>query len=191
MATQFIQIGKLKFPVNDGSEDGTPSYIQDALDSLKIQQEDPLADAMNQQQSSGGGDQALLGASTPTGPSPTGPDMTPAGQPGAYGGGSSGGEALASQTGGLGLGPEDQAAYDWIIQHESGGDPNAQNPTSTAFGRGQLLDYNRASYAQKLGISDPNTHDPNLQDKMAMQYITERYGTPTKAKEFWQAHGWY
>jgi septal ring factor EnvC (AmiA/AmiB activator) len=38
------------------------------------------------------------------------------------------------------------AAERWIILHESGGDPTADNPTSTAFGLGQLLLGNRILY---------------------------------------------
>jgi hypothetical protein len=34
----------------------------------------------------------------------------------------------------------------WIILRESGGDPNADNPASTAFGLGQLLLGNRILY---------------------------------------------
>jgi len=79
----------------------------------------------------------------------------------------------------------------WIIGKESGGRTIAKNPTSSAFGLGQLLDYNRASYAKRLGISNPNTTDYNQQLAMMKEYVKERYGTPAKARQFWESHGWY
>lgn len=198
MATKTVKVGKLEFPVQDDSENGTASdYIQQAMDALKMQQGlgdpsnpanmDPFAsDSPGTDQASG--IQALLDQ---TGVDDSQPDE-PAPGGGSYGGGNTQlSPGAASAGGNLGYGPEDQAAFQWIMQHESGGDPNAKNPTSTAFGRGQLLDYNRASYAQKLGISNPDTTDPGEQDRMMQLYIQERYGTPAKAKQFWEAHGWY
>jgi hypothetical protein len=75
----------------------------------------------------------------------------------------------------------------WIIMHESGGDPTADNPTSTAFGLGQLLLGNRILY---LG-QDYATTDCGKQLTAFRAYVRDRYGTAENAQAFWQAHGWY
>lgn len=82
-------------------------------------------------------------------------------------------------------GGAEYAALQWIIMHESGGRPNAQNPTSTAYGLFQFLNGTWAS----TGIG--KTSDPALQALAGMRYIASRYGDPIAAQRFWQAHGWY
>jgi len=84
----------------------------------------------------------------------------------------------------------DQSSLNWIIQHESGGKTSAKNPSSTAFGLGQLLIANRQKYAKALGVS-PDTTNYNDQLKMMEMYIKDRYGSPTAAKAFWEQHHWY
>jgi septal ring factor EnvC (AmiA/AmiB activator) len=79
------------------------------------------------------------------------------------------------------------AAEQWIIMRESGGDPTADNPTSTAFGLGQLLLGNRILY---LG-QDYATIDCGKQLSAFRAYVRDRYGTAQNAQAFWQAHGWY
>jgi septal ring factor EnvC (AmiA/AmiB activator) len=79
------------------------------------------------------------------------------------------------------------AAEHWIIMHESGGDPTADNPTSTAFGLGQLLLGNRILY---LG-NDYATIDCGKQLTAFRAYVRDRYGTAENAQAFWQANGWY
>jgi septal ring factor EnvC (AmiA/AmiB activator) len=79
------------------------------------------------------------------------------------------------------------AAEYWIILHESGGDPTANNPTSTAFGLGQLLLGNRILY---LG-EEYATTDCGRQLWAFRAYVRDRYGTAGRAKAFWQANGWY
>jgi septal ring factor EnvC (AmiA/AmiB activator) len=79
------------------------------------------------------------------------------------------------------------AAEHWIIMHESGGDPTADNPTSTAFGLGQLLLGNRILY---LG-QDYATTDCGKQLSAFRAYVRDRYGTAENAQAFWQANGWY
>jgi septal ring factor EnvC (AmiA/AmiB activator) len=79
------------------------------------------------------------------------------------------------------------AAERWIILHESSGDPTADNPTSTAFGLGQLLLGNRILY---LG-EDYATTDCGRQLWAFRAYVQDRYGTAARAKAFWQANGWY
>ena len=79
------------------------------------------------------------------------------------------------------------AAEHWIIMHESSGSPTADNPTSTAFGLGQLLLGNRILY---LG-EDYATTDCGRQLWAFRAYVHDRYGTAARAKAFWQANGWY
>lgn len=82
------------------------------------------------------------------------------------------------------------SAEAWIVQRESGGRADADNPSSTAFGLGQLLYANRAAYGRRLGF-DPDTTDPGEQLAMFRLYVKERYGTAEQAQAFWQEHGWY
>jgi tape measure domain-containing protein len=91
---------------------------------------------------------------------------------------------FGSGSGGL-SGPEK-----YIISHESGGSTTAQNPTSTAFGLGQLILANRVMYGKMLGV-DPNTTNYGAQLKMFRMYVHDRYGTAEKAAEFWRAHHFY
>ncbi len=72
-----------------------------------------------------------------------------------------------------------------ILDHESGFDPNAQNPSSTAYGLFQFLDSTWAS------VGATKTSDPYLQCVAGLQYIHQRYGDPDAAWTFWQAHHWY
>ncbi len=75
----------------------------------------------------------------------------------------------------------------WIIMHESGGDPTADNPNSTAFGLGQLL----LDLRQRLLGADYDTIDCGKQLSAFRSYVRERYGTAEAAKSFWLNHGWY
>ncbi|HEY0254044.1 MAG TPA: hypothetical protein VGC41_21090 [Kofleriaceae bacterium] len=75
----------------------------------------------------------------------------------------------------------------YIISHESGGSTTAKNPSSTAFGLGQLLIGNRRHY---LG-ANANTTDPSLQLKAFRGYVKDRYGTADHAAAFWKSHHWY
>lgn len=68
-------------------------------------------------------------------------------------------------------------AIHFIIQHESSWNPNAQNPTSTAYGLFQML--------------VETSSDPAVQAANGMAYIAGRYGTPVNAMAFWQANNWY
>jgi septal ring factor EnvC (AmiA/AmiB activator) len=79
------------------------------------------------------------------------------------------------------------AAERWIILRESGGDPTADNPASTAFGIGQLLLGNRILYLGR----DYATTDCGRQLAAFRAYVRDRYGTAERAKAFWQANGWY
>src|ERR671912_2649008 len=78
-------------------------------------------------------------------------------------------------------------AEHWIIMRESSGFPTADNPTSTAFGLGQLLLGNRILYLGR----DYATIDCGRQLWAFRAYVRDRYGTAERAKAFWQANGWY
>jgi TP901 family phage tail tape measure protein len=72
-----------------------------------------------------------------------------------------------------------------LISHESGFNPNAQNPTSTAFGLFQFLNGTWAS----TGIA--KTSDPFRQTVAGLRYIASRYRDPIGAWSFWRRHHWY
>lgn len=76
------------------------------------------------------------------------------------------------------------AAIDFIFTHESGWNPTAQNPTSTAYGIPQFLDSTWGPYGGK-------TSDPATQIRDGIQYMVDRYGSPNAAAAFWQSHNWY
>jgi hypothetical protein len=68
---------------------------------------------------------------------------------------------------------------------ESGWNPNAQNPTSTAYGIPQFLDSTWAS----TGIA--KTSDGYRQIDAGLIYIENRYGSPCAAWSHSQANNWY
>jgi hypothetical protein len=80
-------------------------------------------------------------------------------------------------------------AFNTLEMHEAGWNPNAQNPTSTAYGLGQFLDTTWAT----VGAS--KTSNPYLQLNAMMAYIRQRYGSPAAAWAQYYAHpggvGWY
>ena len=77
-------------------------------------------------------------------------------------------------------GDSESSAKEWIAQRESGGDYNITNPTGKYIGRYQL----DRSYLN-------GDHSPANQEKVAEEYVAERYGSWSKAKEHWQIKGWY
>ncbi|MCZ2814086.1 transglycosylase SLT domain-containing protein [Modestobacter sp. VKM Ac-2979] len=68
---------------------------------------------------------------------------------------------------------------------ESGWNPNAQNPTSTAYGIPQFLD----STWKSTGIA--KTSDGYRQIDAGLIYINNRYGSPCGAWSHSKATGWY
>ncbi len=68
---------------------------------------------------------------------------------------------------------------------ESGWNPNAQNPTSTAYGIPQFLD----STWKSTGIA--KTSDGHRQIDAGLIYIENRYGSPCGAWAHSQSTGWY
>jgi hypothetical protein len=65
----------------------------------------------------------------------------------------------------------------FIISHESGFNPLADNPTSTAYGLFQMLTERSSS--------------PYQQTLNGLRYIKGRYGSPAGARAFWLSHHWY
>ena len=77
-----------------------------------------------------------------------------------------------------GLSAEDAAAKEWIAQKESSGSYTAQN--GQYYGRYQLtITYLNGDLS------------PENQEKVANQYVINRYGSWSAAKNFWLANGWY
>ncbi|WP_343086180.1 LysM peptidoglycan-binding domain-containing protein [Streptococcus parasanguinis] len=77
-----------------------------------------------------------------------------------------------------GLSAEDAAAKEWIAQKESSSSYTAQN--GQYYGRYQLtITYLNGDLS------------PANQEKVANQYVVNRYGSWSAAKNFWLANGWY
>ena len=77
-----------------------------------------------------------------------------------------------------GLSAEDVVAKEWIAQKESSGSYTAQN--GQYYGRYQL----------SLSYLNGDLSEAN-QEKVANQYVVNRYGSWSAAKNFWLANGWY
>ena len=77
-----------------------------------------------------------------------------------------------------GLSAEDAAPKEWIAQKESSGSYTAQN--GQYYGRYQL----------SLSYLNGDLSEAN-QEKVANQYVVNRYGSWSAAKNFWLANGWY
>ena len=73
----------------------------------------------------------------------------------------------------------------WIMRHESGFSPNAQNPSSSAYGLFQFLNTTWSG----TGIS--KSADPYWQSRAGLRYVKRRYGTPAGAVSWWRSHNWY
>lgn len=80
---------------------------------------------------------------------------------------------------------DDAAALIQLWQRESGWNPNAQNPTSTAYGIAQFLNSTWA------GVGAAKTADPFKQIDAGLAYIQRRYGSPAAAWAHSQKTGWY
>lgn len=87
-------------------------------------------------------------------------------------------QATTSVSASDGLSAEDAAAKEWIAQKESSGSYTAQN--GQYYGRYQLsLSYLNGDLS------------PENQEKVANQYVVNRYGSWSAAKNFCLANGWY
>ena len=88
------------------------------------------------------------------------------------------GQATTTVSASDGLSAEDAAAKEWIAQKESSGSYTAQN--GQYYGRYQL----------SLSYLNGDLSAEN-QEKVANQYVVNRYGSWSAAKNFWLANGWY
>ena len=75
---------------------------------------------------------------------------------------------------------EEWTCYDNIITAESQWQLDADNPTSTAWGIGQIL-----NSKDNVGL------DPYLQAVAALNYMIHKYNTPCNAWKFHVKHKWY
>ena len=88
------------------------------------------------------------------------------------------GQATTTVSASDGLSAEDVAAKEWIAQKESSGSYTAQN--GQYYGR----------YPLSLSYLNGDL-SPENQEKVANQYVVNRYGSWSAAKNFWLANGWY
>lgn len=93
-------------------------------------------------------------------------------------------EAVTKAAKQYGFGGQLAALYN-LVSRESSFNPNAQNPSSTAYGLFQFLNGTWA------GTGIAKTSDPYRQAIAGMRYIKARYGDPNGALRFWMAHHWY
>lgn len=77
------------------------------------------------------------------------------------------------------------SCLDQMWTKESSWNPNAQNPSSTAYGIPQFLDSTWAT----TGFA--KTPDPYTQIDAGLVYVNKAYGGACAAWSFWQAHNWY
>lgn len=84
----------------------------------------------------------------------------------------------------MGWGEDQWGAIDQIVQKESSWNPNAQNPSSSAYGLFQFLDQTWKNYGGK-------TSDPAAQARAGLAYIRDRYGSPQAALAHHNSRGWY
>jgi TP901 family phage tail tape measure protein len=77
------------------------------------------------------------------------------------------------------------SALDSLIQKESSWNPNAQNPTSSAYGLFQFLNSTWST------VGGRKTSDAGLQTDYGLRYIGQRYGNPSAAWAFHRQNNWY
>lgn len=82
----------------------------------------------------------------------------------------------------------DWDAAKWIIQRESNWNPQAVNPSSGAYGLFQFNPMGGDTLSAYLPDRNPN---PAVQADAGARYMKDRYGSPSAAKAFWEANGWY
>lgn len=86
---------------------------------------------------------------------------------------------------GWGIGSSQWNALSLLLGKESSWNPNAQNPTSTAYGLFQFLDSTWGT------VGATKTSDPRAQTVAGLKYIQQRYGSPSAALAFHRANNWY
>ena len=98
----------------------------------------------------------------------------------------------AANTRGWGTGAQ-WTALDNIISRESSWNPTAQNPSSSASGLFQMIDSTWAANRPASAAAFAHMKQASVPDQAqaGMRYIGGRYGTPTAAWAYWQAHRYY
>ncbi|MER5890423.1 transglycosylase SLT domain-containing protein [Streptomyces sp. NPDC001941] len=91
-------------------------------------------------------------------------------------------KALARQM----VGGDQFQCFSNIVDHESGWNYQATNPSSGAYGLVQALPGSKMASAGADWRTNPAT-----QIKWGLNYMNERYGSPCGAWSFWQANSWY
>lgn len=95
---------------------------------------------------------------------------------------------MLSTSGSKAFGPNEVPALLQIVKKESGFNPQAANPTSSARGLFQFL----SSTGKEYGLpSDASQAPTEAQIAAGIQYIKSRYGSPSKALQFHNEKGWY
>jgi hypothetical protein len=85
------------------------------------------------------------------------------------------------------------SAVDNIVSRESGWNPSAQNPSSTASGLFQEIDATWRAYRRASAAGYPHMKNAPVPEQGwgGLNYIASRYGSPSAAWAFWQAHHYY
>jgi membrane-bound lytic murein transglycosylase MltF len=76
-------------------------------------------------------------------------------------------------------------SFDMLIYRESKWNSEAKNSNSSAYGLGQFLTSTWGSVGYK------KTSDPYLQIDATVEYVAQRYQTPSKALRHHSDHNWY
>ncbi|RBM11775.1 transglycosylase SLT domain-containing protein [Streptomyces sp. PT12] len=91
-------------------------------------------------------------------------------------------QAMAQQM----VAADQYTCFSAIVEHESGWDYTATNPSSGAYGLMQALPGSKMASAGADWQTNPAT-----QISWGLNYMDDRYGSPCGAWEFWQANNWY
>jgi hypothetical protein len=86
----------------------------------------------------------------------------------------------------FGFSADQFSCLDSIYTSESGWNPHADNPTSSAYGIPQALP------GSKMASAGPDwANNPATQIRWGLSYIKSKYGSPCGALSFREGHGWY
>lgn len=133
-------------------------------------------------------DPNFTGAGAPGGPTVGGGQGLPTGAAAAMPAGLTGNKGVVySAMLQAGFPASEWGALQNLLNGESGFQNNVKNPSSTAYGMFQFLDSTWAT------VGGSKTSDPALQAQYGLQYIRQRYGSPSAAWAFWQSQSphWY
>jgi hypothetical protein len=88
--------------------------------------------------------------------------------------------------------PEEWRMLDYIIEHESGWNPNAANPTSSARGIPQaMMSVHFGENWQSNPAAQRFLQNPRVQIRWLLDYIANRYGSVENAYRHKLETGWY